>query len=161
MGRWIKYFIDGAKEEGTDEDILLGKASWSRGELKDINSVHIYDSLFSSILSVPCSEWNQFDRYLAKIDSDGSQTIQRTSRVIQSKLKLEHVGSYINIFSIMTTTNVFVDKKPDKSLQSIMITEDYVDKWLTISLEKICRISFAKVLLAPRNQINGILIYPS
>jgi len=39
MDGWIKYFEDGTYESGSDKDVFEGTASWTKGQLHDIQSV--------------------------------------------------------------------------------------------------------------------------
>lgn len=89
MSGWVKHFTDETKEYGIDRYIAQGKASWTKGRLSDIKQVEIITLNNNSILSVPNTEWFQFDRFEITMDSYKPEPV-RTHRAVQALLKSFH-----------------------------------------------------------------------
>ena len=131
MGMWQKLFSDGSSELGTDFQIQRGEASWSKGNLKDIESVQLSSNHIIACLTVPYTSWHQFDRFEVKIN-EGVPSSKRVYRVIQAEVKPHHVGKYLvqrdrgkQIFW------VFVDLLPLPK-ESIKINPSMIGKWITV-----------------------------
>jgi putative ribosome biogenesis GTPase RsgA len=131
LGSWVKLFCDGTKEFGSDFLIRCKKASWSRGRLTDIQSVFVEEGGVASCLTVPNTEWHQFDRYLVILESSGKQRSTLFAKVIQAKVTEEHVGKYISSSKIDSVVYFSVEEKKS----GIMITSEDVDKWLTVAIK--------------------------
>lgn len=131
MSMWVKHFIDGTKEIGTDSDIQKKEASWSRGRLENISYVEISNKIVLASLSVPNTEWHHFDHFIVGVDL-GKPSSQRVLRVIQAKIKDEHVGNLIlpkwygSYYFSVTIEKLNINK------ECIPITKDMRDKWITI-----------------------------
>jgi len=54
---WIKYFFDGPSERGLDDDVVAGKASWSRGRLGEMNGAELSHEGRSIFLSGSGEFW--------------------------------------------------------------------------------------------------------
>lgn len=134
MGTWIKIFKDGSVEHGSDKDILKRKASWSKGKLTDIESVKIFENNLCGSMIIPNTEWHQYDRYMASLLSfkDSNQQSCRTARVIQAKVKQEHVGKYIN--HKYMSGMLFVNLGNKANNDNILITKNHIDLWITLYL---------------------------
>jgi len=130
MGAWVKLFKDGSSEHGSDLDIKEGKASWSRGLLDNIVSVHLSDKMYCCALNVPNTEWYQYDRYMATLGAVGNNMSSRTARVIQAKVQPEHVGKKIclTIFPYTTIATFCNDILKD----GILISQEHVGLWVTM-----------------------------
>lgn len=127
MGAWLKLFSDGSSERGSDGDISEGKASWSRGRLRDIDSVYLSDNRFVCVLQVPNTEWYQYDRYMAPLGVVGKNVSIRTARVIQAKIQPEHVGNKIH--SKFNGGVLFVRFS---NAGDTIISQEHVGLWITV-----------------------------
>lgn len=126
MGSWVKIFKDQTKEHGSDKDIELKKASWSKGRLDNIISVQLFEKSVCCVLSVPNTEWYQYDRYMASL-SVGSQSF-RSARVVQAKITPSHVGKYI---SSSYAPGALLIEINTKSKNGILVKAKDVNLWLT------------------------------
>jgi len=97
MGAWLKIFKDGTKENGSDEKITKGKASWSRGQLDNIKEVKLFNIKQEASLSIPNTSWHQFDRYQVAVTT-GKQKSEITHRVVQAEIKLHHINQFVVCF---------------------------------------------------------------
>jgi hypothetical protein len=145
-GSWIKIFKDKSKEYGSDLDIINKNASWSAGKQRDIAEVFLSDGVCSLSFSVPDTEWFQFDRYLAYL-SFGTNSSVRTHRVVQAKIKENHIDCFLAA-SLKDTYFCWavLDKDKDNEHDYIyQIKENDIGKWITISLvnRKSVSVSFA------------------
>ena len=136
-GCWIKIFDDNTKEHGSDSDIQAGKASWSQGRLNNIKEVLLFDNGFMIELSIPNTDWYQFDRYLAAV-AIGKNVPERTHRVIQAEIKKHHVGNLL-VGSIKNhTLFCYLINKDDKKEYDfkVQIEEQHISKWISVVLSK-------------------------
>jgi hypothetical protein len=86
---WQKFLSDGTSEMGTDEEILRGVASWTKGR-QDIRAVKLVfkDSYVivkeerEDDLSLLLTDWVQQDRYVAVVSPGTAQKGQRVSRIL-------------------------------------------------------------------------------
>lgn len=132
MGMWIKHFIDGTSELGTDNDIKNKEASWTKGRLKDIKSVELSNKIVLANLSVPDSEWHHFDHFVVNPELENPVSI-RVLRVIQAKIQKEHIGMFVNSL-VSGKFNFYFSIENEDSNNSIIITDELVDKWATVVL---------------------------
>lgn len=130
IGSWLKLFVDGSVEHGSDYQILDGDASWSKGRLENIISVMLSQNINSCSLYVENTEWHQFDRYIVPV-SQGTHTSQRTHRVLQAKIQEHHLGLYLNTHII---GSYFRWISIDENGKDTRITKEHIDKWLTVIL---------------------------
>ncbi len=136
MGAWLKLFTDGTKERGSDGDITKRQASWSKGRLKDIQEVRLFNRSRACSLMVPETSWHQFDRF-SVIVSEGTQQPTITHRVVQAEIKPEHVGLFLissNSGQHFSWTVVRELKDADTNHFCKLLTEKHVGKWLTVVL---------------------------
>lgn len=131
IGSWIKSFVDGSIETGSDRDIEEKKASWSKGRLDCIKEVLLIDGFLSCSLSLKNTSWYQFDRFIVPLEV-GTNRPLRTHRVIQAEIKEHHVGKYLTIqqpccsffcFSLIDTPTDF------------KIEQKHIGKWISIILK--------------------------
>ena len=103
MGGWIKHIYGNQKEYGTDDLIEKKLASWSKGKLESIHGVTLFnDSQFVCNLSVPLTEWHQFDRFCMIASNTGAET-RRLARVVQAKITEQHIG--MNLYECKSNVN--------------------------------------------------------
>jgi len=154
MGYWQKVFTNGNREIGLDEDVDIGKASWSRGCLTDIKEVLLIDGLTHCKLTVPNTEWHQFDRFIVPVAA-GKQTPIRTHRVIQAKICEHHVKQYLacsrsgGYFFWAIVSNI---DAIGNSFFSKELLEIHVGKWITIILP---HRGYPELLFGTRGKLNG------
>lgn len=141
MNTWKKIFIDGSEELGSDQAIQEGKASWSKGRLDDIETCHLSTESCHVSLTLPGTEWHQFDRMEVPV-CIGAQDPTRRQRVLQAKITDAHVGHYVqeNIQGFGNTLRnyLFVDDIPAKTFKNqnfIEIEEHYIGSWFTLILD--------------------------
>jgi len=131
MGIWIKFFEDRTRERGSDKDISNGQASWSKGKLDNIRCVQLFEKNLCCALTVPNTEWHQYDRYMASmgaVDCTIKQSF-RSARVIQAKITPEHVGKSI---SCVSSTGVFLAELTCDAKDATLIKEENVGLWITL-----------------------------
>jgi len=143
-GSWIKFFEDDSKEYGSDLDIQSSKASWSRGRQDKIKEVFLSDGICSLVLTVPNTNWYQFDRYITSLGI-GVNTSFRTYRVIQAEIKSFHVDSYlIGFLSNQFFGWAVLSEKEDKAYNyCYQIQKTDIGKWVSLSILKEGRISIS------------------
>lgn len=134
MGAWVKLFSDGTQEIGTDDDVNSGIASWSKGRLTDIREVQLTNIVTLASLSVPDTNWYQFDRYTFDIIENHAK---RIFRVIQAEIQNKHVGMWFNQswagkYMFWASVN---GNDPTAEL-SMCIPPDLIGSWATIVLHE-------------------------
>lgn len=142
---WIKFFYDGTKEEGTDQGISSGEASWSKGRLSDIKEVSLSADDRVVLLRAPKAEWHQFDKFAVRV-AVGKHQPARTHRVLQARIAPEYVGGRV-YFSLTGKNNIAVCelklmREPVRRDVLFVIERKHIGKWLTVVLEsssRLCR----------------------
>ena len=74
---WVKHFIDGTIEHGSDLLVEQGKASWSRGRLEGIDRVEIWHQGRFIAIQGPGEYWQSDTFEVGVLESD-SQLVSRT-----------------------------------------------------------------------------------
>jgi hypothetical protein len=136
MPTWVKIFSDNSCEYGKDSDIAIGKASWSKGKLENICAVEFRErDERRCLLVVPNTSWHQFDRF-SVIVSEGTHQPTRTHRVIQAKIKEEHIGFFLTKGPSNRPYPRWAVSKVQHPFDSLCmrITKEHVGKWLTVIL---------------------------
>ena len=129
-GTWLKFFNDGTLERGSDVDIDKGLASWSKGRQDNIKSVHLEHNFNTCCLSLPNTQWYQYDRYMAMLGQAGNNVSKRTGRVIQAQIKQEHVGKTLSSMVSKGITVANLDDTPSEN--GILISQKHVGLWVTM-----------------------------
>jgi hypothetical protein len=132
MGRWIKFFTDGSLENGSDEKIREGKASWSKGRLTDIKEVSLLNLNYMGTLTVPDTEWHQFDRLMVPV-SEGIHVPQYIYRVVQAEIQAQHIGMYINFFR-ESDEIIYCCRLSHGCSYTNQILDSHVGKWISFVL---------------------------
>lgn len=146
---WIKYLTNKRFEVGSEELIKEGKASWSRGNLTDINKVALYGFNKAICMDIPYTDWHQFDRYITDFSSDQSSPIL-IYRVIQAQIQKSHLNNYICYNINKNAPNlIFLCNQKIGTLNK-KISEDYTNKWLTCLISE----KEIKILLANKGTLN-------
>jgi len=130
MGVWIKLFNDGSSEHGSDSDIINKQASWSRGRLDGIESVQIFEGNVGVVLVVPNTEWYQYDRYVALLDTPGVHVPTRVARVVQALIKPEHIGKRVNFKQAIGLFYASLEDTPSE--QGLLVCKEHVGLWISI-----------------------------
>lgn len=136
MGSWLKLFTDGTSERGSDKDVDSHKASWTLGRHKGLCEVRLFHDLKTCSLSVPDTNWHQFDRF-SVIVSEGRQEATRTHRVVQAEIFSSHIGLYLicsNSYSYYSWTVVRDLRDTDAKLFHRRLTKKHAGQWLTLIL---------------------------
>jgi hypothetical protein len=131
MGAWVKVFKDGTSERGSDLDIINKKASWSKGRLKNIVSVSLFDKNKCCVLSVSETDWYQYDRYMAMLGGTGENMATRVARIVQARLQNKHLGKKIQIVKSIGITVVDLSDNIDSNF---VISKEHIGQWITIYL---------------------------
>ena len=150
MGAWLKLFKDGSSERGSDSDIAEGKASWSRGRLDGIKSVQLFDRTHCCALTMPNTQWHQYDRYMAMLGATGNNMSTKTARVVQAEIKPEHIGKAIHITNSARTILVYLCENIPKG--DILISQEHVGLWATVYILNTGKIGF---VISQRGAFNG------
>jgi len=137
MGAWLKFFTDGSRERGADQEIAIGKASWSLGRLDNIKEVRLSNTNRVCSLSVPNTSWHQFDRF-SVIVSEGTPKPTKTHQVVQAEIISQHIGLSL----ICSETGGHYSWTIVEDLKNIdkkyffckMLKKHHVGKWLTVIL---------------------------
>lgn len=131
---WVKTFSDNTQEIGTDSLINLKIASWTNGNLDNIKKVSLTSLPRTATVKIPDTEYHQFDRYLANLETSGRVLPKRVARAIQVKITNSHVDSYL-LYNIIRN-NAYLVISPTYVKNSIQITKDMIDQWATIIITK-------------------------
>lgn len=133
MNIWIKFFPDEEIEVGSDLDIFLKKASWTKGRQDNIISVSFscdFGSFLSLTSPIPNAEWFQFDRYLQN-SSNGQK--KRILRAVQFKIKEEMLGLFISQQMINKSLNNIGLEEIESEFTKKKIEKEDIGHWLTLS----------------------------
>lgn len=126
---WVKIFSDNSRENGDDKLVAQGLASWSRGCLDAISTVILYNDFMSVSLSVPGTEWHQFDRYQL-VASIG--TTNNISTLIYSVIQAKILSQHVNLNICIDDESVVISKAGHGAI----ITDDLVGKWISVLVSK-------------------------
>lgn len=132
---WIKHFSDGNSETGFDDDLRKHIGSWRNGRQEGLVSVDLHHRLggkdLQLTLGLGIGEYWQSDTMQARYCGKGTSPIEFLVRRLEKKISAEDVGKYIEkeaTDTLMRLRFVCADNG------GICITEDLVDKWLTLEL---------------------------
>jgi hypothetical protein len=118
MHGWVKYFADGTKEVGTDEDVHMKRASWSRGRLTSmVGAEVIHGNVRMAILS-PGRFWQSDDYDVDLFESTPSLVIRRLQRQIQ---RGDILYARANKETLVFSTE-----------GSLVAPDTHIGKWLTL-----------------------------
>ena len=129
MGAWVKIFSNLTSERGSDYDIEVGKASWSKGRLNNITSVQIIENRLCGVLAVPDTTWHHYDRYTVLLGKYGTNISKRILRVIQAKITPQHIGKRIDHSS--SAFFLYVELKSTPKESGVLIRQE-VGKWISL-----------------------------
>lgn len=73
---WVKYFLDGTKEEGWDDLVKARLASWTNGRHEGIGSVEMHHDDRIITINGPGRFWQQ-DTFEAKVLVNGGELVER------------------------------------------------------------------------------------
>lgn len=146
MGKWIKRFIDGTEEHGTDRAIKEGRASWSKGKLKYMVGCRLMGFMCVADIHLDETEWHQFDKFIVPLGYTQYPSL-RTHRAVQAKIRPKHIGSFIKIVRSGDFNEgiscFLIPELPDMEdlIDSIPVyTEimpEHLDKWFTVFIDKL------------------------
>lgn len=133
MNGWIKYFIDGTKEIGSDRRVNSKKASWSRGRLEDVIQADLkYGRNTISIRGL--GKYHQADTYVLYAQSGRQELVMRH---LQRQIKKDDHFLCLIPQPDSLTIQVYSDfplKETDKTKIQELSLQD-VGKWLTLTLD--------------------------
>lgn len=118
MYGWIKHFADGTKEVGTDEDVGMKRASWSRGRLTSmVGAEVIHGNVRMAILS-PGEFWQSDDYDVDVFEPTPSLVVRRLQKKIERGDGLRRVQDDNSI--VLSLDDTYVP------------SEEIIGKWLTL-----------------------------
>lgn len=141
-GGWIKKFYDNQEEYGFDSLVKSKKSSWSKGRLHDIESVFLFNKecLTRYALSIPNTEWHQFDRFCCISNSDNEPVVRRMARVVQAKINQEHILMNLSKRSLFVSNSkqltffFFLESLESGLKGDNILTQQAVGQWLSLIL---------------------------
>jgi len=125
MGHWVKYFISGGKEVGSDSDIKQGKASWSKGYLTGIYGVELFHNNTSLSITGPGEYW-QSDTYEMSLFENVPVLINRRIERKITASDFFYTCSYKNKIFTLTLSN----GSTGNSAQVIHLHKNQIGCWL-------------------------------
>lgn len=138
MGKWTKYFIDGAMYEGSDEAISLKQASWRNSRNEGISKVILEHKPYRISIEGLGEYW-QSDTYNVFLMENGSSTV--TKRRIQRKFnnddKFMEVIKDRSKYDIKVLTEQPSDFRQNDDHYALFPLPDYrvQDTWLTVEVD--------------------------
>ena len=135
MGYWVKTFVDGTNEYGSDTDVLSGIASWSRGKLYNIHKVSLTEGSKSIIICGSGDYW-QSDDYESVFPYSASTRIRRRiERKIKESDKFFTSIIYSHTDLLKSTLKISFNKKDQPYEEEHIITKDMHNKWLITEID--------------------------
>jgi hypothetical protein len=128
MNGWTKYFTDGTKEEGSDEDVRDRKASWSKGRLQDICCLETWHQDVGLSIKGTGSFWQSDDWEVIFLQSTPSIILRRIEKQIHETDKC------IIIEKSNSPLRVSVEFKDSFEAGGIPL-EDKQGQWFVIELD--------------------------
>jgi hypothetical protein len=136
MKGWIKHFADGTLETGTDRDTRLGRASWTRGRLRDITRVEAWQDRNSIAVAGTGSFW-QSDDCEAILYGNDSRIVARR---IQKRIEPTDIVMFIDAdelhlqVTILSQLPLEVNVPPGVNRRIVPLAPDVQNKWLTVEM---------------------------
>jgi hypothetical protein len=124
MGFWVKKFIDGIDEMGSNEAIRIGRASWTRGRLHGIKTVYLTHGLITIGISGQ-GEYHQSDTYESQVGINGSKMIAR-----RVERKIVRTDRHFSIFTLPNSLHISFNQPELPNTKIITVKKDMFDKWL-------------------------------
>ena len=130
MSYWIKQFADGSMEQGTDEDVMRGRASWTKGRLKDMSCAILH--FCGTIIKVAGSHIWQKDQFVSGIGPypptriARSLGVQITEREVGQCAYLEDAGSHVYTLAFA----------PMAKGKHVRLTKDDINSWVVIKISQ-------------------------
>lgn len=128
MNGWVKYFADGSKEIGSDRDVKLKRASWSRGRLSGMTGAEIFHQNKKMAILAPGTFWQSDDYQVDVFEPTPSIVTRRLQRQIQ---KDDH------FFMVYQDDNTLVVTPlvPDRFVEGLLDVKDQAGQWLTVEYD--------------------------
>lgn len=139
MKGWIKHFIDGSQEDGSDLLITQGKASWRNGCLDNIISVdirengYLYSLICKDLGDPPRREWWQGDNYHSRFIPNQTVPGVCVLRFVQFKILPEDTGKYLHMIKLPHCYQMTLKNNPQGALTQIDPKSEGM--WLTLEIE--------------------------
>lgn len=128
MHGWIKHFVNGTKEIGTDEDVAANKASWSKGRLIGIAAAEIIHGNKRMAILSPGRFWQSDDYEVSYGEPTPSMRVRRLQRQIQS-------GDYMFVVSKDANTMIVNMLQPNQVHSTAIDVRGMIGRWLTIEYD--------------------------
>ena len=130
MSYWVKHFADSTHEVGKDADIRTGKASWSKGRLKNITAATL--GYAGTVVVVPGTNIWQKDKYGAIMNLPPS----RISRSLGVMIQQQDVGK--NLFLRQMGNDVYHIKITDQAVigTPTVVEPEHIGQWAVVTIQK-------------------------
>lgn len=127
---WIKFFVDGTTESGSDEKVQLKQASWSRGKLDSIIKTELSHDNFTICLRGQGNYW-QSDDWETDILGNSKILTRRLAKQIEIKDNYIYVrkNSYQQEFAFSED----IPREPWLKMHTI-ITPELTHQWFVLEL---------------------------
>jgi len=134
MQGWIKHFIDGESEVGSDSLVRRHQASWTHGRHDGLCAVdlHFKEKIFT--LSCGVGEYWQSDTMIACMMKGASVPGQMVTRRISRKITAEDIGKKIYKTSRDDCIKITFDRESDNSTIINTIKTTHVNQWLVLEV---------------------------
>lgn len=151
MSQWIKRFVDGTTEIGTDDLVRSRRASWSRGRLDAMAAV----SLSSGDLEVwlggtlPSAFWQSDDLEVNLLEVNPKRIVRRVQRRLISldNIILERWVKPGQVYEL------YITSKQELPLVGFLprwvLCDQYVGQWITVEIDLLSQ-SFKQYLTPQR-----------
>jgi hypothetical protein len=129
MGQWIKYFADGTKYVGTDQDILMKRASWTKSKNTGIIAVSLE---YNSKLLQICGNGNYWQADMYQCSS-----VQCSPILIKRFIQFQP-GIESTFYISQTDNNCWAQEY--KSINSVSVSNEMLlhlntRQWLTLEYD--------------------------
>ena len=129
MGYWVKKFADGGSMTGTDRDVSLGIASWSKSDLDGMVGVELEHNGF--ILSISgAGEYWQSDTYEVLFPDSRSALIKR-----RIEKKIDASDAWARISKKYRFVSLDVGGWVDSGMEVLALPPEWQGRWLVLELD--------------------------
>lgn len=129
---WVKKFADGSLEVGSDNDVRLKKASWTRGRLENMTGVELSYNGYLIILEGTGDFWQSDDMEAIFMGGVGSKVVKR-----RIQKKINEWDRYL--FISQTNSHAYFSVESSPRHEEFGVTKKldnaYRNAWLTIELD--------------------------
>jgi hypothetical protein len=134
MRGWVKRFEDDKKIYGTDDLVVLGKASWRNSRNHGLVAVDIFHD--DRVMKVECGlgEYWQSDTFVASFAPRQTVAGKCIQRRVCRQIKEKDVSKYVGFKNEGNVTTCVITNE-EGYLNRELITDDMVGQWLVFELD--------------------------